>query len=287
MLAEAQQFVNWLRRTNPQSHTWKDYRSDLLVFSQSTGDRPIGQISVQDVDSFIQQQCQKGFTPKTINRRLTAISALYTYFSEQDESLVCPVIKGRHQLREPKRLPRPVPLEDLRRFFAVVDDPRDRAMFVLMLRCGLRVGEVAALHINDLILKDDQPRMLVNGKASKQRIVYLSNQAQQVLKAYLAVRPRCPDEHVFLSYQLKGLSTHAIQMRLEHYRSEAGLNFTCHQLRHCFGSDLNEADMPLTSIQTLMGHESIETTMKYVQINDKKVQADFEAASQKLEGWSA
>lgn len=287
MLAEARQFVNWVRRTNPNSHTWKDYASDLKFFAAIVGDHPLGEITYRDVDAFVAWQCEKGFKPKTVNRRLTTIAALYEYFSAEDESLVCPVYYGRHHLREPKRLPRPVPIEVLRRFFAAIDDVRDRAMFSLMLREGLRIGEVAALRLNDLLLKEETPRLVVNGKNSKQRPAYLANQALSALKDYLAVRPRSKDDHVFLTYQLKGLSTHAIQMRLEHYRRLAGVNFTCHQLRHSFATDLNEVDVPVTSIQALLGHQWIETTMLYVQANDKKVQSDFLAASLKLEGWLA
>ena len=292
MLAEARQFVNWVRRTNPASHTWKDYCSDLKFFAAAVGDRPLKQITFHEVDAFVIQQCEKGFKPKTVNRRLTTIAAMYEYFSPEDESLVCPVYYGRHHRREPKRLPRPVPIDDLRRFFAAIpvfpdniEAVRDRAMFSLMLRDGLRIGEVAALRLNDLYLKEETPRLVVNGKGSKQRPAYLASQALRALKDYLAVRPRSKDDHVFLSYQLKGLTTHAIHMRLDHYRKLAGVNFTCHQLRHSFATDLNEADTPITSIQALMGHQWIETTMLYVQANDKKVQSDFLAASQKLAGW--
>ena len=66
--------------------------------------------------------------------------------------LVCPVIVRRHFLREPQRLPRPVREDELRAFFAVIEDVRDRAMVILMLRCGLRIIEVASLLLSDLFL---------------------------------------------------------------------------------------------------------------------------------------
>ncbi len=190
MLTEARQFVNWVRRTNPGSHTWKDYTSDLKFFAAAVGDRPLKEITFQDVDAFVAGQCEKGFKPKTVNRRLTTIASLYEYFSPDDESLVCPVYPARHHIREEQRMPRPVPIEVLRRFFAVVDDVRDRAMFSLMLRDGLRISEVAALRLNDLLLKEETPRMIVNGKGSKQRPAYLATQALRALQDYLAVRPR-------------------------------------------------------------------------------------------------
>jgi site-specific recombinase XerD len=287
MLAEIERFVNWVRRRSPEAHTWMDYRCDLNFFLQSVGDRPPRAITFRDIDQFISEQSEKGFKPSTINRRLAAIAALYAFLMPEDEELACPVFPRRHHLREPQRLPRPVPEGELRAFFEAIQNPRDLAIFTLMLRCGLRIGEAANLQLSDLYLEEDFPRLVVQGKGSRQRPVYLSPQAVRVLHAYLAVRPASTSEFVFLSYQLKGLSTHAIHMRLVHYRKLAGLTLTCHRLRHSFANDLLNADVPVTSIQKLLGHRWIETTQTYAQANDKQVQADYYAACQKLEGWSA
>jgi site-specific recombinase XerD len=285
MLSEIERFVNWVRRRSPNAHTWQDYRCDLNFFLESVGDRPANEITFRDIDRFLSQQLEKGFKPSTINRRLASIASLYALLMPEDDELACPVYPRRHHLREPQRLPRPVQEPELRQFFAVIEDPRDLAIFTLMLRCGLRIGEVAHLQLSDLYLEEDYPRLVAQGKGSHQRAVYLSPQAERILRAYLAVRPAAVCEYVFLSYQMRGLSTHAIHMRLVRYREQAGLNLTCHRLRHSFANDLLNADMPVTSIQKLMGHRWIETTQVYVQANDKQVQADYFAACQKLEGW--
>jgi site-specific recombinase XerD len=286
MLAEIERFVNWVRRRSPNAHTWQDYRCDLNFFMASVGDRPPRAITFRDIDQFICEQSEKGFKPTTINRRLASIAAFYAFLMPEDEELACPVFPRRHHLREPQRLPRPVPESELRAFFEVIEDARDLAIFTLMLRCGLRIGEAAHLQLSDLYLEEDFPRLVVQGKGSRQRPVYLSPQAVRVLRAYLAVRPASTNDFVFLSYQLQGLSTHAIHMRLVHYRQQAGLTLTCHRLRHSFANDLLNADVPVTSIQKLLGHRWIETTQTYVQANDKQVQADYYAACQTLEGWS-
>ncbi len=286
MLSEIERFVNWVRRRSPNAHTWQDYRCDLKIFLQSVGECPPGEVTYQEIDSFIIDQAEKGFHPATINRRLASIAAFYAFLMPEDDELSCPVLPRRHHLREPQRLPRPVQEEDLGRFFAAVEGKRDLAMFTLMLRCGLRIGEVSALQLADLYLNEDQPRLLVRGKGSRQRVVYLSGQALRVLRAYLAVRPSPACDQVFLSYQLAGLSSHGIHMRLLRYRKLAGLDLTCHRFRHSFANDLLNADMPVTSIQKLLGHRWIETTQVYVMANDRQVQADFQAASSKLEGWS-
>jgi site-specific recombinase XerD len=286
MLSEIERFVKWARRRNPQARTWRDYGYDLRQFVKVVGDRSPREINVHDIDAFIVFQAKQGFKPTTINRRLSTIITLYDFLSAEDNALVCPVIPHRHHLREPQRLPRPVQEADLQHFFAVITDVRDRAMFLLMLRCGLRIAEVASLQLIDLFLEETHPRLLVRGKGSRERTVYLSPQAERALREYLASRPAVASDFVFLSYQLDGLSTTAIHQRLMRYRKESAITITCHRLRHNFANDLLNADVPITSIQKLLGHRWIETTQNYVVANDRQVQADYYAACPKIEGWA-
>ena len=285
MLSEIERFVNWVRRRSPQARTWKDYGYDLHFFAQVVGDRPPREIHFKDIDRFIAVQSEKGFKPSTINRRLASVIALYAFLAAEDEELNCPVIFRRHHLREPQRLPRPVQEEELKRFFAAIESRRDFAMFLLMLRCGLRIGEVASLQMADLFLEEEFPRIVARGKGSRERGVYLSRSAEAALRAYLAERPEARSEFVFLSYQLDGLSTTAIHKRLMRYRDAAGIHFSAHRLRHSFANDMLNADAPITSIQKLMGHRWMESTQTYVMANDKQVCADYYAACAKLEGW--
>jgi site-specific recombinase XerD len=291
MLSQIEEFVNWVRRRNPEARTWRDYHNDLRQFSAITGDCPPGTVTFRHVDEFVLQQRQQGLKPATVNRRLAAILALYAFLADEDPALVCPVLPRRHYLREPERLPRPVQEDALRAFFAAIEEEpiyrvRDRAMFVLMLRCGLRIGEVAALRLPDLYLDEPSPRLLVHGKCSRERSVYLSPQAERALVGYLAERPASAhSDHVFLSYQNQGMSTTAIHKRLMRYREQADVRLTAHRLRHSFASDLLSAGAPVTSIQQLLGHRWLETTQIYVSANDKQVQADYYAACAKLEDW--
>jgi len=285
MLAEVERFVNWVRRRSPSARTWRDYGYDLRLFVEVVGDRPPREVDFRDIDRFIAVQSEKGFKPSTINRRLAAVISLYAFLSVEDNELVCPVHPRRHHLREPHRLPRPVQEADLKQFFAAIENPRDRAMFVLMLRCGLRIAEVANLQMNDLYLDEEFPRLVTHGKGSRDRAVYLSPQATRTLREYLITRPSVSSEYVFLSYLNDGLSTTAIHKRLMRYREQNGLAITAHRLRHSFANDLLNADAPITSIQKLMGHRWIESTQTYVMANDRQVCADYYAASQKIEGW--
>jgi site-specific recombinase XerD len=286
MLSQIEDFVNWVRRRNPQARTWRDYSYDLAQFAALVGDRLPGEITLRDIDRFVNIQVERGYKPSTVNRRLAAILAFYSYLADEDPVLICPVLPRRHYLREPQRLPRPVQIESLQKFFSIITNPRDRAMFTLMLRCGLRIGEVANLKLADLFLDEAAPRLVVHGKGSRERSVYLSGQAERALRAYLQTRPSVACDFVFLSYQLKGLSTTGIHMRLVRYRAQAAVQLTAHRLRHSFANDLLTSGAPVTTIQKLLGHRWLETTQIYVQANDRQVQADYYAACLKLEGWS-
>ena len=182
------------------------------------GARAPSDVTFRDVDDFITAQADRGLKAPTINRHLAAIASVYIFLSDEDPTLVCPVLPHRHTLRERKCLPRPAPEEDIRRFFSAIDDRRDLAMFLLMLRCGLRIAEVTELRLRDLYLGESPPRLLVHGKYSKERSAYLSPQSLQALRAYLARRGPTASDHIFLSYQGAGMSTTAIHKLLMHYR---------------------------------------------------------------------
>jgi site-specific recombinase XerD len=281
MLVEIDQFVNWVRRRNPQARTWRDYGYDLHQFVEIVGDRCPREVTFRDIDHFIAVQAERGFKPTTINRHLAAILALYLYLSAEDNHLVCPVIHHRHHLRQPERLPRPMPEEELYQFFSVISDIRDRAMFLLMLRCGLRVSEVRNLSMGDLYLEPtfgSLPRLWLHGKGNRERVVYLSAQPLAALQNWLIVRPVVNCEAVFLNRFGKRLTVTGIQDRLAGYCHEAGLWVTCHQFRHTLARHLTEAHVPLTTIQRLFGHRQLRSTEVYLHISDAQVQADYEAA---------
>ena len=154
-----------------------------------------------------------------------------------------------------------------------------------MLRCGLRVSEVARLRLRDLFLAERPPRLRIHGKNDRERSVYLSSEAVKALNRYLDERPKVVNETVFLTYAQEGIGVRGIQKRLQRYRQMAGIELTAHQLRHNFANNLVMADVPVTSIQKLLGHAWVGTTQNYIAANDAKVKADFIKATQWLEAW--
>lgn len=204
----------------------------------------------------------------------------------QDENAPTnPVIPKRHFICPGERLPRDVEDKILEALFAVIHDVRDRAMFLLMLRCGLRVGEVRNLSLNDLYLEPTAgslPRVWLHGKGSYERVAYLSSQAEAALQTWLESRPRVKSDAVFINRFGERLSVTGIQGRLARYCRKAGIWVTCHQFRHTFGRHLTEAHVPVTSMQRLFGHARLKSTEVYLHISDAQAQEDYQAAMEEI-----
>ncbi len=285
MLPEIEMFVSWLRRRSPRSSTPLHYGSDLKLFFAWV-EKPYMDVKVQDIDAFIEHCQKKGHAIGTVNRRLCALRTFYQFLFVQDEHAPGnPVIPKRHFIRRGEQLPRDIEDSKVEALFAVITNLRDRAMFLLMLRCGLRVGEVRNLSMNDLYLEPSSgslPRIWLNGKGSYQRVAYLSSQPLAALKAWLEIRPQVRDQAVFINRFGRRISVTGIQDRLAGYCRKAGLWVTCHQLRHTFGRHLTEARLPVTSIQRLFGHSRLKSTEVYLHISDAQAQEDYQAAMSEI-----
>jgi len=189
--------------------------------------------------------------------------------------MVNPVMKI--SIRLPKPLPRHLKDDQVTRLLEVIGDVRDRAMFMLMLRCGLRVQEVADLTVDAV---DYQRRQIFvsKGKGGKDRIVYLSEDARSALLTYLSKRST-KGKRLFLVQKgpMRGqpLSVRGIQKRMESYARKSKLNVSCHRLRHTMATQLLNADADLATIQDLLGHGQITTTQRYCWVANLKVQRDY------------
>ena len=220
----------------------------------------------------------RGLKPKTINCHLQRIREFYHYLVQDEElSMVNPVRKG-YSLRMPKPLPRHMDQEQLDVLLGSLKSPRDRAMFMLMLRCGLRVGEVAKLTLDAIDLRG-QRLIIHDAKWGKDRIVYVSDDATKALVDYLRGRPPSPTDTLFLNqkglYRGQPLTIRGIQKRMEYYRKKTGLRASCHHLRHTMATQMLNADAELVTIQDLLGHSWITTTQRYCRVSNRKVQRDY------------
>ena len=223
--------------------------------------------------------------PKTINERLVVIRSFYGYLrNEEGKDITNPAVKGM-ALRLPKPLPRYARQSELDTFFAVITKKRDQALFMIMLRCGLRVDEVANLTLDAIDYQHNQI-IVKSGKGGKGRITYISNDAAEALAAYLYIRIPTRELKVFLVekgvYRGKPLSVRGIQKRMEYYSKKSGVTISCHQLRHTMATQLLNAGADVVTIQELLGHSKIETTMQYSRLSNIKAQKDYYEAMDRI-----
>ena len=231
--------------------------------------------------AYIDYLLDRGLQPKTINCHLDSIRGFYHYLIEEEQVRMVNPVKRGYALRLSRPLPRHLRDEEVVQLLGVIENRRDRAMFMLMLRCGLRVEEVARLKLPAVDWRRRQ-LFIYQGKGAKDRVVYLSDDSYEALGHYLRVRPTSRAKEVFLvdkgRCQGKGISVRGIQKRLEHYAREAGLKVSCHQLRHTMATQLLNADAALVTIQDLLGHTRIKTTQRYCRVSNTKVQRDYHRA---------
>jgi len=266
-----------LKRRNYSIHTIKNYMNVLKHFVVWVN-VPLEEVDHEKVLSYIDWLIGKRLKAKTINCHLACVSGFYQYLHhERGMKIKNPVKKG-YSLRLPKPLPRYVKDEELKLFFMAVKTRRDRAMFMLMLRCGLRVEEVA--HLTRAAIDFKRRHIVVlNGKGGKGRVVYLSNDAYDALLSYLDIRPAVKTQKLFLVekglYRGNPISVRGIQKRMEYYARKAGVRISCHHLRHTMATQLLNADAELATIQDLLGHNWVTTTQRYCKVSNMKVQRDY------------
>jgi len=270
-------YRRFLKRRNYSVHTVKNYINILGHFNTWL-QIPVELVTSKETNAYMDHLLRRRKKPKTINCHFGCIHAFYDYLIEDEGMPLANPVKKNYRLRLPRPLPKHLRDEQVAALLKAINDIRDRAMFMLMLRCGLRVEEVARLTADAIEYRSKQ-LYVFNGKGSKDRVVYLSEDAQSALEAYMQKRRWSKEKRVFLVQKglLRGkpISVRGIQKRIEHYAQRAGIEVSCHHLRHTMATQLLNADADLVTIQDLLGHSRITTTQCYCRVSNLKVQRDY------------
>jgi len=286
-LKTMQDFEHYLKRRSPGSRTSIDYVSDVRLFAAAC-QKAWREVTLHDIDAFVDQQRQAGLSAATIKRRVAALKVFFDFLAEESNDLSWPnpVRFKRHAGKQPKKLPRDLSNEQVAQLWTVITSARDRAWFALMLRAGLRIGEIVTLTMTALLSAPtaDQPaRLRVWGKGQKERLVLLTADAYALLQAWLQIRPTSEHQTIFLNDRGQPLTANGIQWLLRAYGQQVGFKVTPHQLRHTFARQLTEAEMPLPSLSKLMGHSNISTTQIYTAGADPELAEAYRTAMAQLE----
>jgi len=163
--------------------------------------------------------------------------------------------------------------DDVRQLLAVLEDVRNRAMVLILLRTGMRVGELLNTIMEDVNLKERRIEIYEAQKTRVGRVVYLSDDALKALKAWLEVRK--PDRTYLFYAQGKNrqrMTYPTVRAMFVKILEKAGLShkgYTLHCLRHTCATDLLNAGMRLECVQQLLGHSTVEMTRRYARLTDR------------------
>jgi integrase/recombinase XerD len=248
----------------------------FLDFYGKLGKRELDEMQRVDLEAFIEHEQDRGMHISTVRTRLACIIAFLHFLMEQ-EVISGAVLKRSIRLKLPEVLPRAINPADVRKLLSVIDNIRDRALILLLLRTGMRIGEALGLRLNDLDMRDRKIHLFEGEKNRMGRVVYLSDDALFAIKLWLRRRDKNKG-FVFYGQGNRGLCYSAARSCFVNYLKKAGLDqkgYTAHCLRHTFASELLNAGMRLECLQQLLGHEDIEVTRRYAQLTDRTREQEY------------
>jgi len=292
-------FLLYLKTQNYSQETIYNYERDLKVFQVFINDsslpfKKVDKKSIAQYKAYLisrdrqtavnQEQAEKRLSAASINRMLSSLRSYLRWLIEMDYK--APIIPDSVKLIKTSKKKSKVPeLEDLIR---LIEAPttleqdkriglRNRAILEVLFSTGMRISELCRLNREDI---DQTGRIFIIGKGRKERFVYLTPRAKQHLERYLVSRDdSCPA--LFIPYsgpnvalKSKRISSNYIQAKIKDYRQKLKINIPIspHSLRHGFATYLAEEGASPAAIQILLGHESLDTTTRYVHASDRFAQ---------------
>ncbi|PIQ70274.1 hypothetical protein COV89_01415 [Candidatus Shapirobacteria bacterium CG11_big_fil_rev_8_21_14_0_20_40_12] len=296
MIPYLDDFLLYLKTNNYSSETIYNYERDLTVFDKFLVD---SSTLFNKIDKRIVSQYKAYLTSKdrhtaikkektniilgskSLNRTLSCLRSFLKYLIEMD--LPCPIPPEVVKMaRTEKKHGQVAELADL---VKLIESPeyleknslvglRNRTILEVFFSTGMRISELCSLDRSDI---DNSGRIFIMGKGKKERFVYLTPRAKNYLERYLATRQDSvkalfiPYAGMNVSQTKKRLSPNYIQMKIKQYREKLKINVptSAHSLRHGFATYLAESGASPVAIQILLGHESLDTTTRYVHASDK------------------
>ncbi len=248
----------------------------FLSYLKERGRTSLETITREDVSSFIEHEQDRGMQPNTVSTRLRLIYAFLRYLV--DREVAHPdLLKRKLRVKVPEALPRALDPEDIQQLLAIIEKPRDRALILVLLRTGMRIGELLATRMSEVNLREKQIIIIEAQKTRVGRVAYLSDDACKALKAWLNQRDPAK-ERLFYGQGRQRLSYTAVRTRFAKYLEEAGLahkGYSLHCLRHTCATELLNAGMRLECLQQLLGHSSIEMTRRYARLTDNTRREEY------------
>jgi site-specific recombinase XerD len=277
-------FLISLRARNTSVLTQEAYATDVRQFmawfvETSVLSQDIGNVTKTDIVEYLSYLSSLGRSGVTRARKLASLREYFAYLEEQQLLALSPAAQVAIPKKERKAQTYLRPEEYNQLLSAAGSNPRDYAILQLFLQTGIRVSELVHLTLKDLDLINKEVK--IAGKGSKERTIPLGKKAVLALKNYLQVRGESLSQQFFLNYAGTGLSRRGAEKIIEKYRKLSGITkkFSCHSLRHTFGSYKAEQGVSPFQLKEWMGHSSISVTQLYVHMGKESARRAMEQTS--------
>ncbi len=285
-----EEFLDFLRHEKgASSHTVSAYRNDLVQAAWFLFhlDEPVAWAAVDAARASDYQSSLRGLSPTSIRRKMSALRSMLKFLQSKG-------MAPRHELpstggiKKPKVLPKALEWADLQRLLEAPDlskpaGLRDRVLMELIYGTGLRISEAVGLALSQIDL--DSAALNVTGKRGKTRWVPIPAETMRWIERYLRdgrphLATKRPLPHLIVSDTGIAMARTTAYINLQKYSRLAGFAKTVnpHALRHTYAVHLLKGGADLRVVQELLGHESIETTQVYTQLDLAEVERKYRAA---------
>lgn len=255
----------------------------FLSFLQNNNQR-LYTLTHKEIGSFVEFEQDRGLKPLSVINNFEVVSTFITFLVKQNV-LPPEVREHKVKLKKPEVLPRAIPKEDVQLLLITLDKSLDRALILLLLRTGMRIGELLNVQLSDIISRERKILIYQGEKNYQGRVVYYSEDAAQALREWLQQRENKAD-YLFGSGHGRPISyttAHRIMKILLQRANLTGKKYTLHSLRHTFATDMLNAGMRIEVLQQLLGHQEIGITMRYARLADHTREREYFQAMDRIE----
>ena len=282
-----EQYFQNLHRRNVSIHTLKSAFTTIhgfLGFLRSHGKSHFSSLTQEDLEAFVESQQDRGLKPLSVKGNLRQVQTFLRYLIAR--GIVSSDVLARPiRIKVPNALPRAMDPLDVKHLLSVIQNIRDRAMILVLLRTGMRIGELLQTRVSDVHLDERKILLWVGEKNRMGRVVYLSEDACEAVRDWGRKR----DPHKALLFYARGRSSMSYtraRMLFGKYLQKANLShkgYSLHCLRHTCATELLNAGMRLECLQQLLGHSTVEQTRRYARLTDKTREEEYFRAMARIE----
>ena len=260
------EFLDFLKSKKHSSATVLAYGKDidqLTSFLEELEKENIHDVSKDDIQAFLGKLSEKGYTPKSLSRKLNSTRTFYRFlkvneYITDDPSLL--VSHPQYELAAPRIL-KPTEYRALRD--AARNDSRMYAIIEVLLQTGIRIGELADLRLGDVT--EDTLKIRPHEK-HEERVVPINKSGKEALNRYLQIRPKIENDHIFVTKSGKPFLVRNIRTAIERYFRIAGIeNAKVNDLRHTFVAHHLKHGVSLVLLSKILGHKRLSTTERYLE----------------------